>query len=477
MDDVKTTYRSQLKKKMEDTAEDKRILSDTYKNENEKQKSISENQKRQLVEKQQAEISQRDEKLNELHRTNQSKLQESVQNHSQKLKSAHEKEVHVLVKDKTDLAVRKERDKDELSKYYKGEIDRQKSERERETGSWRSKYYDTVTNLNDKHTEDIGVKSQILENEVKLVKNRYQDKLDDVTRKMTGANEDLKATVEDRINGQINSKQSKIQNLETKLSSAMTNDSRLRSIERKNLEAAFQSQVGILEEQRDGQRQALKELNEKHIDKANQKNNAILRDVQRRHKTDMNLKTEQYRQSIDGEKELNKNHLDRVIGQTERQNQKITQISREREKELNNYFEQSIDQAKDNFVDRVIVQREKNDENFAKLNVDMNQKFRNIENKFTEKLDKTIHQYEAKINELAEKNKSDMKHLEQTYQGRMENQGKAHKMEKSSQEMKYEAKLASQREQQDQQLQKMDERHQQELKTLASRMNSYNRKA
>jgi len=59
----------------------------------------------------------------------------------------------------------------------------------------------------------------------------------------------------------------------------------------------------------------------------------------------------------------------------------------------------------------------------------------------------------------------------------MENQDKAHKMEKSSTEMKYEAKLASQKEQQDMQLEKMNERHQEELKTLAARMNNYNRKA
>jgi len=477
IDEVKDLYRGQLKKRVEDGADEKQALRDTFQNDMDKQKTIGEGQRKQLVQKQQDELERRDSRLNELHAETRTEMQDTVKNNTEKLRRSYDKEKNVLEKDRENLISQKDIERGALKEYYKEELSREKRGRESEGNAWKQKYYDTVKNLQSLHQEDIAAKGEILDGQLALTKARYHDKLNDNIRQTTGVNEDYRSTVEDRIDGQVRSRDSQIQRLQTKLNTEMANNSRLRGLERRNLQTAFQSQINLLESQKDEQRENLNELNAKRITDANDRNSGIMRDGQRRHKSEMSLKSEQYRQSVDSLNEVNKTQLERTQQLSKLQNSRITKISHDNEMKLGDYYDQTLSQAKDNFSDRLIDQRVKNDEDFAKITTDMNQKFRNIESRFSERMDRAVSKYEAKINELTEKNKSDVNRVEGQYQAKLESQEKANKQDRASLEMKYEARLNLQKQQHDEQSDKLNERHQEEMKTLATKMNSYNRKA
>jgi hypothetical protein len=106
----------------------------------------------------------------------------------------------------------------------------------------------------------------------------------------------------------------------------------------------------------------------------------------------------------------------------------------------------------------------------AKNTNQMAERFRNLEVNFSNKLDRTVMQYEDKITNMQESHKKDLRRLEETFAQRWQDRERGQKMEKEAIEMKYEARIAQLNQVHDEEKDRTLKVHQEELKGLSTKM-------
>ena len=171
VDEIKNLYTEQMRKKNQQASLERKALTDTFKGEISKEKEISSGQRANMLEKQNEEISQRDEQFNDMAQNTREKMKEAIDGNATKLKNAHEAEKELLLKNKTDTVLSKNRELNEVKKSYKGEITDIKRQKDNQDKNWQQKYYDTVNNHNEADGENLLTRSAVLKGEREAIQD------------------------------------------------------------------------------------------------------------------------------------------------------------------------------------------------------------------------------------------------------------------------------------------------------------------
>ncbi|WP_413291435.1 hypothetical protein [Bdellovibrio sp. HCB337] len=477
VDEVRNLYKEQLRKKTEENDGDRRQMRNAFNGAIQKQKSISEMQKDNLIENHQSEINQQGEKFQEMSLRNRQELKESLGDHDQKLKDAHGREMNATIKDRDTQLGNKDRDNKELRKAYEGKLNAERRQREAESSRWNQKYKDTVANNNEEKTDTMRTQGFVLRGELDELNRKYNNAINKKYEQLDDANQELRDSVNDRLNGQVRSKQSQIERLSSKLNHEMINNERLRNIERRDLQSKHVEQVDLLERQKEGAVENMKALNNKRIGEMVDHTNKSLRNSNRDHKSEMDLTTQRNRQDREMLVQQQKDAVEQISGTAESRVKKITKLSRDNQEAYSKYFDSSLDQMKDNYSERITEQRDRNTDDMVRLNKAMSDRFRGMEKNYGQRMEALTSTYESKINQMNENHQKELKRIESYYAQRMNNKDKEVKQSQGSLEMKYEAKIAQMNEAHQDQLDRMSRRHQEDMQNLSTRMSNYSKKA
>lgn len=477
IEEVRNLYKEQLRKKTEENEADRRQMRAANDGALQKQKNISEMQKEHLLETHQEEVARQNEKFQELSQRNRQEMQESLSGHDQKLKEAHAKEINATIQDRDLQLSNKDRDNRETRKAYEAKLNQLRLQKEGEISRWNQKYRDTVANHQEQEADQLRTQGELLRGELDELNRRYAKAIDKKYQQLDDANQELRDSVNERLNGQVRSKQSQVDRLNSKLNHQMVNDERLRNIERRNLEGKYAEQMDLLEKQKEGSLADMKEVNRQRIDQMVEQTNKLLRDTTREHKSETSLMNQRNRQDRELVKQQHAESLDLVTGNAEDRIKKITQLSRANQEAYSTYFDNSVDQLRDNYTERVASQQERSTEDLVRLNKAMSDRFRGMEKSFNQKLEHLTNTYEYKMNQMKDNQEKEIKRIETYYTQRLANRDKETKQQTGSLEMKYEAKIAQLNEAHEEQLDRMNRRHQEDMQNLATRMSNYSKKA
>ena len=477
IEDVRNVYREQLKRKMEENESERRQMSNASSGALSKQKSISQSLLENLHEKHKSELKNRDEAFRELSQKNKQKLSDSLVSHDEKLKAAYDREIRGLVEERDSKLGSKERDEREIRKAHESQIKSEKRQRDAEVGRWKQKYVDTVNAFEENNNENMTTQSLVLKGEMGELNRKYNTALEKKYDQIEQSNEALHESVNNRLDSQVRSKQSKIGRLSDKLNHEMVNHERLRNIERRDLEDRHRTQLEIVERQKVGALEQMKEQTDKRIGQNLSKTQKTLRDTHRQHRSEAELSKLRNRQDREMLLQQHREALEQTTGAAEGRVKKVAKVARENQDAYSNYFENSLDQMRDNFSERIDDQRERNVDDMVRLNKNMGERFRGIEKTFEQRVETLTNKYEGKIGQMTDNHAKELKRLESYYGQRLENKEKEQKQQATSLEMKYEAKIAKLNEDHTEQLEKANRRHQEDMQNLAIRMNNYNKKA
>jgi len=477
IEEVRNLYKEQLRKKTEENETDRRQMRAANDGALQKQKSIAEMQKEHLLETHQEEVARQNEKFQELSQRNRQEIQESLSDHDQKLKEAHAKEINATIEDRDLQLSNKDRDNRETRKAYEAKLNQLRLQKEGEISRWNQKYRDTVANHQEQEADQLRTQGELLRGELDELNRRYAKAIDKKYQQLDDANQELRDSVNERLNGQVRSKQSQIDRLNSKLNHQMVNDERLRNIEQRNLESKYAQQMDLLEKQKEGSLADMKAVNRQRIDQMVDQTNKLLRDTTREHKSETSLMNQRNHQDRELLKQQHAESLDLVTGNAEDRIKKITQLSRANQEAYSTYFDNSLDQLRDNYSDRVASQQERSTEDLVRLNKAMSERFRGMEKGFNQKLEHLTNTYEYKMNQMKDNHEKEIKRIETYYTQRLANRDKETKQQTGSLEMKYEAKIAQLNEAHEEQLDRMNRRHQEDMQNLATRMSNYSKKA
>ncbi|WP_413578677.1 hypothetical protein ACLVWU_09125 [Bdellovibrio sp. HCB290] len=477
IDEVRNTYREALRNKTEESYNDRAMLRESYQGQLDKQKQVTEAQKNNLVGQLNTEIKNRDEQLQRSTDENRQKARENVSNNARRLNDAHEKERSAMASSHQQEVASKNRAINEMRKSYDSRIKQSETMRENEKETYQQKISDIITNGKETYSDNLQMKQAVMESELDRVRDKYQNTLERKMETLDSQNEEFRDSVNGRINSQVRSKDSQIQRLNSKLNNEMAKNEKLRGIERKNLTQAYEKQLDIVEHRREDAVERMRDLADERVDKMNQKNAQLLRNVDREYQSQANVTNA--RNSTDRET-MKQQHSDQMIqvnSTAESRVKKITDLSAKNAKRLGEYYGSSLEQMEDNYTQRMDGQRQRFSEDQIASNKAMTERFRGMEQTFNTRLENTVKSYEDKIAQLKDNQDKEIKRLERMFGQRMENQGKASKNEKESVTMQYEAKLAQLSESHQDQLERMNRRHQEDMQNLSVKMSSYSRKA
>lgn len=474
---LRKVYTGNLQNKMESQETDKKILIENFENEIGKRKTIAESQKQNLLQKQEIELAKRDESLGEVTVNAREKMKEAIDNTSRRLREAHEKEVKLFKSNNDQTVIQSQIDKSQMRKAFESQKQAAIRQGDFKEAEWKQKYqelYDQVT-----ETQESGQNSQgqLLSHGLKQVKDKYEKKLQKKTEQMEKSNESFQDSVAGRVDGQVRSKDSRIQALSHKLNNQIVNDQRLRSIERNNLQSTYEDKLHNLEGQRDMTKETMLELNKKRIEGMKEKNDHLLRQANQDYRSQIDIERSRFRESEMTSEQMKEYELNRIANRAEDRVGKLQQLTELNAKRLSGYYDDNLDLAREGFEKKIVDQRERNIELQGQNNRMMADRFRKIENTYSKKLEAAASNYEIKLQEMKDRHEREMRRLEGTSKLLLEDKEKGHRTEKDSTEMKYETRISLMQQEHNERLEKVQKKHQEELRDLAFKMNQYNRKA
>jgi hypothetical protein len=477
VDDVRTLYRDQLKRKIEENESDKREMRNANSGELNKQKSVMQSQRENLMDRQSEELKTRDDAFRNMSDETRNQMKTSLSEHDDKLKNAHAKELNATISDRDTQLGNKERDNRELRKAFNAKLKTEKMNRESEVSHWQQKNLDTTVNLENRNAENLESNGEVLQGEVDRLHRKFDGAIEKKSDQLDGASDNLRRSVNDRLDGQVRSKQSQISRLTNKLNNEMVNNERLRGIERRALQDEYGTQLDIVEQQKTGAVDQAREISNKRINDGQAKNEKILRSTNREYKSDSDIARQRNREDREMLMQQHHDTVEHVTGSAEDRIRKITKVSQENQDANAAYFDTSLDTLKDTYAGRVEDQRDRNVDERVQLSKNTNQRFRNMEKSFNQKVDILTDKYESKISQMKENHDKELKRIEGDYGTRLIGKDKEQKLQADSIEMKYEAKIAQMNDAHADQLDRMNRRHHEDMQNLATKMSNYSKKA
>jgi len=221
----------------------------------------------------------------------------------------------------------------------------------------------------------------------------------------------------------------------------------------------------------------MRDITDERVDKLNEKNQQLLRNVDRENKSQTNMSNARRREERENLLQQHKDQLTQVSSTAEGRVRKVMDLTSNNQKRLGRYYADSLDQMADNYAERMDGQREKASLDQAANNKVMTERFRGMEQNFNNRLEQTVKSYEEKISRMNDDHDREIKRLEKLSEQKLTEQGKSLKNEKESLSMKYENKMAQLNESHQDQLDRMNRRHQEDMQNLSTKMSSYSRKA
>lgn len=477
IDEVRQTYRESMRNKSEEANSSRAEQKNAYDNNLRKLKEISEVQKENLLRQMNDEVEQRDSRFEKVIGENRNKAQEAVQQKTRAINDSHAREKEAIIGGYRDSLRAAKRNKNEMQKSYESRLKDSQRLNESNVSRWSQKYQDAIVNKDKEYGDALEIKKEIMKEELQSIRDKFENKLADKVSVMDEQGQDLRDTVNERVTSQVRSRDSQIQRLNSKLNNEMAKNEKLRGIERKNIVNAYEDRINLVEQQREDTFTSMKELNEDRVEKMLNENHKLLRNTDRNYKTKLSIANTQHREDRETFFQQHKDQVTQISNNAENRVKKILNLSNKNQEDLEKYFADSMDTAKESFMDRMDSFRDKTAADKSAFSKAMTERFRAMETGFNNKLEQTVEKYENKISQLQENQSREIKRLENMYTERLENRDKATKMEKESLSMKYEAKIAQLNESHEDQLDRMDRRHKEDMQNLSARMSSYSRKA
>lgn len=477
VEDLRSAYRDQSRRKAEQSNFEKKVLTDTYESQIEKEKAAHELSKKTQTENQMNELRKRDGELENITAKAAEKIRENTEHRNNTMKAKFEEEKESLLSGRDAMLDRKELELKETRKALKGELRAEKQKRENVESQWKQKYYDTVNSLGENSTDDLLDRGAAYKESLDDMRERFRDTLDDRTEKMEANQEDYQNKMNSRYNEQVRTRDAKIRELKNDLVREDNKHRKQSSNELKNVIQNYEKRMELLNQDRDAYMDEVNERVRERIDHVQNKNNEVLRDTVRDYKTELQLTNTRNRLDRKLLLEQTSEDKERLKSQTDMRVAKVQKFKDQTEKMLMDRYDNNLDEIKEGYKDRIETIRDKSLDAHAKLNSILSKKVRGLEENYQERLDGMKAEYEKQLAAMREDHRKEVFNIEKRYKTFVQDKEKGHKTEKEALEMRYAAKIEAIEEEHQKDKHITNKKHEEDMRNLANRLSGYDKKA
>lgn len=453
-------YRETMRKKAEDQEAARTAYKTSYDSNLEKMKQVNGSQRDNLLGQLNDEISTRDQRHTDQIMEMRDEANQTIRKNKETITGNYEKEKSIMVSARDMEDEKKAREDRNLKNNFAAQLKAERRQRENDNTRLTSKLMTTTQNLNESYGDRIESHSELLKSELDNTKQKYQTALENKFEQLDNSSEQLRLSVNDRLDSQLNSKKSQIETLRGKLNNESMNNSRLRTVERTNLIKDYEAKIKLLENEKEEIVELMKERNNVLLTRTNETNQKVVNKIDREGRSKLALKNEQHRaekMNTEQKHQDEKRHLENI---TRKRVDSILNITNKDKQVSEKYYKEFVDEIQNYYAVKFQEQRERSELEKVAMRNELSNRTRDIEEKLGKRLEDTVVKYEDALSKIRENHQAEKNQMERAYGERFKAIEKSKASELQSIEMKYEARLDRNRQAHDEELGRMSERNQ-----------------
>ncbi len=430
------------------------------------QKATSEMQKNQMRQAYEAQLRDKDKSLDDFASRTRETIHDTIDGQNKRQAKAREAEVGTIVKDRDRRIGDLQNSYTSLRKNKDQQLKLQQREAEDSTSRLQQNFQASLGTERENNQVLQNVQREGFEQSLDRNKDRYEKALDENREAMESAREGLTDSVQGRVNNKLKSLELESNKLKNEGVRDKLSTEAHHKREMQDLKDEFSTNLNLYEKNRKEALEAVNESSHHDIDQANAKNTAVLQENNRFYldKEAMDQSRENERVTIiktegDKEKDHNaistKNRFERLKAQGDRN-----------ETQQRGYFDRATAQMKENFENQLREMRAKNRQDQNQLMSTFSKQMQETDGKFQDKIGDVQNKYETEITALNEKHQKEMKDILQYDDRRLKETEKKASIDNESQTSQFGYRISKLEEQHKREMKDMQHRHEETLANL-----------
>jgi hypothetical protein len=471
IEEIRQFYRDSMRKKSEESNTDKDQIRNSYEGMLKKDKQIAEAQRQNLLGQLNNEIEKRDRRYVQDLNENRAEARELIAKNNLKNQVSHDRELNSIVEGHQNEISRRDLDAQRLKRAHDIELRSEGLRNESKVNAANSKYDSAVRNFQELNQQNLESQNRLL-NEARLdIRDKYDNALRKKQDQIDTTLEEIKKEVDSRVDNQVHAREYEIARLKNQNSNDKRSNERLKDLEIKALRRDFQNRVQDLESQKNELKENMVETNKERIDRLNQEHHDRTAKTIRDYKEELSFINARNKEDRIAKEQIQKETIDHAITQADQRVKAINQISNKSISKARDQYDFALENAKDNFMDRLATQREDHFVERANNLAEMRERVRVMQGQHDRKIKELANGYQEQTEALKEEQMRQMDGLHEFYKKRIEELNRGHKTEIASTEAKYENKIAQMNETHQAEIDRMRERHKEDFKNFSQRQN------
>lgn len=466
-------YTESLKRKQEEN----QMHSNAYKEASEarlnKQKDINEQQRNILKREFSDALQEKDRNFNTMANHAREEMQETISENRERMNKKHNSDIKSITADRDERISHNNRVLNETKSVLNNQIKDQARQHKQTLDNRERSWMNTYTENEYKTNELLTGRNVELKHERDRMQNKYNTALSKKEQQMDEVREELKEDVANRIDRDLKSAESENRRLKNQHLVEMSKTKRLEDLKSENLIAAYEDRMAKLATSKDGLIEVAREVNRERMIDNTRKNEMILQETNRRHKTDQLITTERQKENLDRLNVEHNSQMQHLRTRTDDRVDKLMKITSQNQKNQLKMHAENIGTLKDSYQEELSHQRQAQMEQLKDTYLRMDSRVKSSQDKLTKKLEETVDNYEAKIAQMKDQHRKELQKQAETYEQRMKQQKSQASLEQQSQDMKFDTKVDQLQQQHDKEIDRLHKRHQEELASLAQKLNYY----
>lgn len=474
-DKLRSLYHEQLRRKAEDSEQQKKLMQETRKAESETHRRVTQQQREQLMRGQTSALADKDRQFEDYTVQTRENVKKALDGRTDKLNDKHEKEVKAIIDDRSRILAENKKTIENQSTAHRERLRDLESHSRRERDKISSNWETVLRNKEEMHQSHMENSSAMLKDARESQKQKFERLHEDKRTQFDQLREDLRGDVADRFDRDVRSAKHRLmQEKSANLQNTLKNE-RVSKIERNNLVQQYEDRMRDYERQNKDINEVAKDVIHSRVNQVVNKSDKILQETNRDNKLDKETIVARNRADRVQLEEAARQRVEQEQVQADLQVKRVMNSTRKETLTQQDFHDRQLDELKNNYVDRLTAQRDAHLDGITKTRREMDDRVKRQELKAIKREDLIVGDYETKLKTLKDNHERQVEGMQKAFKVRQDELVSSQRNEIEQLKMKYEIQAQQQNEQHRREIERNQTRNDERIATLVARA-EYNRK-
>lgn len=476
MDKMKSLYLDQLKRNATDSEQMKTAIRSSFGDQIERERATARVQSENMQRNFKAEIDEKAKDYDSFSTNVNKEMAESIDKRVTALRGKHEKDLKLLEENRMGKETERTLEVENIRNNSRKQVSDTKRKAEADYNRAKASFEMGLRGAQISQEQVLENQRDLLAAERKSMQKRFGEALESRLIGFETAERAIKDQAMERIDREVRTaKMDKLESENRRILDSISM-SRAKGISEKNLKNAFESRLNEIESQKNRMRDEILELADQRITTQNHKNDKIVQDTNRRHKMDLNIRSQQARDEFANLELVTANQVFHTNTRADERIRKIMDVTNEAQNNQQRFHDKSVISLKNSNADNFAAHQQKQMEALQQIRLRLEDQLRGQVEKANRKVETVVSNYEKQIARLKEGQRDELARLKASYEEKFKGQEQAAKLERKGVDAQFKSKMSAIEEYHQRDIEAMERRHQEQVANMEARVKALSRR-